>query len=485
MTHAHKLARSLALVRQLLAHFGMFPVLLLMAACSAGVPTGVDSALNPADAQVVVNPRSLILEANQSSVFKAYATGVPGDSLVTSIEWTATGGNISLNGTYSSPSTGDFKVVGKRHGPNRTTSDTATVTVVPPQPSITAVVVSPSPAAVTAKTQQTFSAIGKLSDGSTVPIGVTWTATGGSIDAGGIYTAGPTPGTYRAIATAASAPVADTVPITVLSAPVPSSPSGSYPHQPSGLATLYEWGCSGLWSDVSGVHQSSGYGILAGQVWRYPSSAAAANDNSAPQSPAGVCSYTWPAGLPAGTSAGIWFVAWQDASLRQVSHWYESTRVKILGPSIEMQTGTSPAGMKLFGLVGAGQTGAANNQIILGANTTGPNPTTALQIHISQQNVVARHMYPNVNTSALLTVGQWHQIEWLFDLNDVGVANGRAQVWIDGVKVIDYGDVVWRTTTYPAGFFIRKWDPTWGGGGTTPKQQTDVMYLDHIYGAGN
>src|SRR4029077_8131277 len=107
---------------------------------------------------------------------------VPGDSLVTSIEWTATGGSIALNGTYSSPTTGDFRVVGKRHGPHKTTGATAIVTVVPTQPSIIAVVVSPTSSSVVSGSQETLNAIGKLSDSTTVAIGVTWTATGGSID---------------------------------------------------------------------------------------------------------------------------------------------------------------------------------------------------------------------------------------------------------------------------------------------------------------
>src|SRR5512146_725059 len=263
MTYAHKLARRLAVLRALPPHCAMLPVLALIVACSAGVPTGVDTGSNPADAPVIVNPRSLVLEANQVSIFKAYAHGVPGDSLVTSIEWTATGGSIALDGTYSSPSTGDFKVVGKRHGPNRTTSDTAIVTVVQQQPSITAVVISPGTASVTAGQQQTFSASAKLSDSTTVALAVTWTATGGSIDAGGVYTAGSTAGTFKVIATAASAPVADTVPVTVLSAPPPPPPSsGTVPNLPSGytipsgytdnfsVSSLYE----GIYSPMYSVY---------------------------------------------------------------------------------------------------------------------------------------------------------------------------------------------------------------------------------------
>ena len=66
---------------------------------------------------------------------------------MTSIEWTATGG-IALNGTYSSRSTVALQVVAKRRGPNWTMADRATGTVVQPQASIVAVVISPASATV-------------------------------------------------------------------------------------------------------------------------------------------------------------------------------------------------------------------------------------------------------------------------------------------------------------------------------------------------
>ena len=148
------------------------------------------------DAPLVVNPRSLVLESNQVSVFKAYASGVPGDSLVTSIEWTATGGSIGLDGTYSSPSTGDYKVVGKRHGPSGPRSDSAIVDVVPPATHAYGRRHRPGvrrrwpPASSRPSTRSAG-----YPTATSVAIGVTWTATGGYIDAGGVFTAGSSPGT--------------------------------------------------------------------------------------------------------------------------------------------------------------------------------------------------------------------------------------------------------------------------------------------------
>ncbi len=52
----------------------------------------------------------------------------------------------------------------------------------------------------TGDTQQ-FSAVGRMSDGSTAGVSVTWSATGGTMSGAGLYTAGSTAGTFRVIAT--------------------------------------------------------------------------------------------------------------------------------------------------------------------------------------------------------------------------------------------------------------------------------------------
>jgi hypothetical protein len=215
MTFKHKLARRLAQLRD----WGMLAPIVVLVACTAGEPTGTSSPTSETDGAIVINPRSVTLETNQQVVFRAYESAEVGSALVSSIEWTATGGVIGTDGTYSSSVTGEFKVRGKRKGNPRSVPDTSVVIVVPPQPTLESIEISPGSASVGAGGQRTFVATGRLSDGSTVPIGVTWSATGGSIDPGGVYTAGSTAGTYRVIAEGASSPVADTSTVTVTATP--------------------------------------------------------------------------------------------------------------------------------------------------------------------------------------------------------------------------------------------------------------------------
>jgi len=213
MTFTHKLARRLALLRS-------GPVLLLpiLAACAAGEPfTPPDnSSSDPSgDGPVALSPREVTLEGKQGLLFRAFESLIPGSSQVTSVEWTATGGSITGDGSYTPTSTGAFRVVGRRKGNPHNPPDTSIVVVVPPQPTLVALDLTPSSATVGAGLQQQFTVMGVQSDGAEVPIGVTWTATGGTIDAGGLYTAGNTAGTYKVIAKHVTTSLADTAVVTV------------------------------------------------------------------------------------------------------------------------------------------------------------------------------------------------------------------------------------------------------------------------------
>jgi hypothetical protein len=97
----------------------------------------------------------------------------------------------------------------------------------------TTLVLTPASASLLTGATQQFAATGKTSWGTTVSLTVTWTATGGTIDAGGTYTAGSTSGNYRVVAKAGA--LADTGAITVSSSAQPPPPA-------SGVATCFDRG---------------------------------------------------------------------------------------------------------------------------------------------------------------------------------------------------------------------------------------------------
>jgi hypothetical protein len=455
----------------------MLTALALAAACSAGTPTGVDTASNPADAPVVVNPRSLVLEANQVSIFRAYAHGVPGDSLVTSIEWTATGGSIALNGTYSSPTTGDFRVVGKRHGPNKTTADTAIVTVVPTQPSIIGVVISPGSASVVAGAQQTFSAIGKLSDTTTVAIGVTWTATGGSIDAGGVYTAGSTAGTYRVIAVAASANVADTAAVTVTSAP-PPPPSGSSPNLPTGysIPTGYMDQFSST-SALEGIF-SPMYSVGIRNASSYTPSGVASPKNP-PASAYGIGEMVYPAGFSSsGIAPGI---VWsQDFTGNGWTGLFLSFTVQLSSNWVSHSSGVNK-------VVIANIDG---HPMFVASAQSGSSWQVRLQDLEADPAGSARNLDANL-ASAPVTKGLWQRVDVQLVTNTPGQANGIVRMWLTSynssgqvvsgpTKVSEYSNVGWVASGHSTAWNKASWNPIWGGSGGSNVPVQQYMWMDQF-----
>ncbi len=105
------------------------------------------------------------------------------------------------------PVSGDLPTLGKGRGRKDRNQPTA----------VTAVVISPGNASLQAGGTQRFAATAKLSDGSTTSARVTWTATGGTIDASGLYTNGRS-GNYRVMATSVYHNLADTASVTVSTA---------------------------------------------------------------------------------------------------------------------------------------------------------------------------------------------------------------------------------------------------------------------------
>jgi hypothetical protein len=85
------------------------------------------------------------------------------------------------------------------------------------------VVLTPASIALLTRATQQFAASGRMSDGSTRAVMVTWSASGGTISSAGLYTAGLVAGIYPVIATQTGGTLADTAIITV-TAPTPPPP---------------------------------------------------------------------------------------------------------------------------------------------------------------------------------------------------------------------------------------------------------------------
>jgi len=84
-------------------------------------------------------------------------------------------------------------------------------------------------------------------------------------------------------------------------------------------------------------------------------------------------------------------------------------------------------------------------------------------------------LVPNVDPG-VISLGEWHRIEWLVEYNSPGTPDGMMRWWLDGKLVGDYRDLQFP----PSLLEYLKLSPTWGGIGGT-KTQTDYYWYDHVF----
>jgi hypothetical protein len=239
MTYTFKLARRLAVSRTL----AVLPVVLVIAGCNgdATAPEGpaetptTGSELHTQDltpVAVQVNPHRVTLETNQLIQFRAHGRTSAGDSVDAAVSWNTSGGTILPDGRFSAAAIGTYTVTGTSRVRGNKQIDSSLVTVVRRNIHLVAINVSPTSVTLAPGAPQTFTAVGRLRDGSLVPVGVNWGATGGLIDGGGTYVAGDTAGSYRVTATNTAGTLADTVTVTISAPPTPPPPSPVPPAEP-------------------------------------------------------------------------------------------------------------------------------------------------------------------------------------------------------------------------------------------------------------
>src|ERR1041384_3782081 len=215
MTFKHKLSARLALMKD--AVLGAVVCSALWAACStqAGVmgPKGPDNSVT----QVFVLPESLTINSGQSTQFAASGRDASGQTVPVSVRWSATGGTITSGGLFTADTVdGLFAVTatttsGSISGNSRVKVD---------HHRMTSIVLTPGLVTLQIGETQQFAAYGRMNNGDSVGVTVTYTALGGTISTAGLYTAGATPGTYRVLATATTGSFADSATVVIAPPPV-------------------------------------------------------------------------------------------------------------------------------------------------------------------------------------------------------------------------------------------------------------------------
>ncbi len=165
---------------------------------------------------LTIVPRSLNLAVGAAGLLQADGTLSDGTAVTNvPVTWTATGGTVTSGGLYTAgTSPGAFQVIATQQG--GTTADTSLVTISATTATLLQLVLSPASLTLAPGATGQFTVAGAWSDGSAMIPAVSYSATGGTISAAGLYTAGATPGTFQVIATQQGGGKADTSIVTNL-----------------------------------------------------------------------------------------------------------------------------------------------------------------------------------------------------------------------------------------------------------------------------
>ena len=144
---------------------------------------------------VTVSPETATIEPGGNRTFTATVTGLSN----TAVTWTAEAGTITAGGVYTAPDTEGTYTVTATSQANPSIKGTATVTVATDPVGVT---INPLAAVLGTRESTTFTA--SVANASNRQ--VTWSATGGTVTATGVYTAPDDPGSYEVIATSVADP---------------------------------------------------------------------------------------------------------------------------------------------------------------------------------------------------------------------------------------------------------------------------------------
>ncbi|MBI3504406.1 MAG: DUF3494 domain-containing protein [Proteobacteria bacterium] len=200
----------------------------------AGLATVVVSSGKLASITVTPNPVSLVVNGLQT--FIAVGRDSSGNVVPFTPTWSVVnnGGSINSAGIFTAGT-----VIGTYtntvQASNNTIKGFATVTVVPGL--LSTIVVTPNPATMPVNGTQLFKAVGKDAYNNAVLITPVWTVVnnGGSIDATGLFTGGPTAGTYTNTVKATSGLFSGTATVTLTSVGPPPATIGLGAAAPNGI----------------------------------------------------------------------------------------------------------------------------------------------------------------------------------------------------------------------------------------------------------
>ena len=247
-------------------------------------------------------------------------------------------------------------------------------------------------------------------------------------------------------------------------------------------------GSVGVWRASSGTFAQPSVSGTGAEQAAFAALATVAGTEASP----GTLFTRYPANTYASSFTPCNVQAWRNAiggQAKPYSRLYLSMRFAFGGPTFE----ANPSSTKLI-FVNSGQPASVGNSAnLLRFKGINGQVTAATQLELVFKHDITwlgpsgiLDVPANKSTSQRMwTVGAWHHLEMVMELNAPGAANGVLKLWRDGVLLFDYANIEYTSQAngYLQGFNQYSFQPIWGGGGGT-KNQTDHLFLDHVYAYG-
>jgi hypothetical protein len=134
-------------------------------------------------------------------------------------------------------------------------------------------------------------------------------------------------------------------------------------------------------------------------------------------------------------------------------------------------------GTKMIFFSKKAQSGQTTNNYF---NTTSGSPAEKVSTGINLQPTgwgFSEFIPPSQNFNH----GEWHDLELIFHAGTAGNADGIAQVWVDGIQVINDNAVPFFGSLMTPGFTSFYLDPTFGGGSNPPPANQTLQIAQWYY----
>jgi hypothetical protein len=239
---------------------------------------------------------------------------------------------------------------------------------------------------------------------------------------------------------------------------------------PSGLGLIAHWGASRALPKDTWVTGTT-YDVPVGAVF------------DSVDSSSGIDGGQYYIRIPSNSGAGTGpLVLWaQQNELPELAEIYEVGVVRFGAASGAANYENHPVGTKLLGFWAVGTKSQADNQLYVFLNGNGSvNIGTSFGFQFIQQNFINKAWSRNENTGTGFVPGATFTYALHMQLNDIGSSNGLLRFYLNGTRVMNYNTVQYRTSLYPSGFFKKKLDIIWGGGGTGTKTREDRLWVEDV-----